>query len=45
LILADGLMCIDFIIFMYGSWIPDLSNTFNMNECYIFQMSFQYLMR
>jgi hypothetical protein len=38
--LAVGLMYIDFIIFRYGAWIPDLSNTFTMKECYIWSNAF-----
>jgi len=38
--LAIGLLYIAFIIFWYAPWIPDLSNTFNMNECFILSEDF-----
>jgi hypothetical protein len=35
-----GLPYIDFIMFRCEPWIPDLSNIFNMKECYILSNDF-----
>ena len=40
LMLATGLLFIDFTIFRYGPLIPDLSNTFLMNGCWILSNGF-----
>jgi hypothetical protein len=43
--LAIGLLYIDFIMFGYVPCILDLSNTFNMKECWILSKAFQHLMK
>ena len=40
LILAVGLLHIAFIMFRYGTCIPDYFNTFNMKRCYILSKAF-----
>ena len=40
-----GLLYIAFITLRYGPRIPDLSKTFNIKHCWIFQMIFQNLMK